>query len=73
MSEKEAQGFTIFFTGLSGAGKSTISQLLEKKLKEILHRSITILDGDEVRQHLSAELGFSRRSGHQYSPYWLCR
>ena len=60
MSEKEAQGFTIFFTGLSGAGKSTISQLLEKKLKEILHRSITILDGDEVRQHLSAELGFSK-------------
>ena len=60
MSEKEAKGFTIFFTGLSGAGKSTISQLLEKKLKEILHRSITILDGDEVRQHLSAELGFSK-------------
>ena len=61
MSKKEIEGFTIFFTGLSGAGKSTISQLVETKLKQILHRPVTVLDGDHVRQHLSAELGFSKQ------------
>ena len=54
------QGFTIFFTGLSGAGKSTIANALLIKLNEIGTRPVTLLDGDIVRTHLSSELGFSR-------------
>ena len=52
-------GFTIWLTGLSGAGKSTIAQLLEQRLKE-RDTSVEILDGDVVRTHLSKGLGFSR-------------
>ncbi|MCS7182853.1 MAG: bifunctional sulfate adenylyltransferase/adenylylsulfate kinase [Thermoanaerobaculum sp.] len=55
------QGFTVFFTGLSGAGKSTLARLLQIKLLEIGGRSVTLLDGDLVRKHLSSELGFSKR------------
>lgn len=54
------QGFTIFFTGLSGAGKSTIANALMIKLREFGSRPVTLLDGDIVRTHLSSELGFSR-------------
>ena len=54
------QGFTVFFTGLSGAGKSTIANALCATLRERGGRSVTLLDGDLVRQHLSSELGFSR-------------
>ena len=54
------QGFTIFFTGLSGAGKSTIAKALMVKLMEIGGRAVTLLDGDIVRKNLSSELGFSR-------------
>jgi sulfate adenylyltransferase len=54
------QGFTVFFTGLSGAGKSTIANILAAKLRERGGRHLTVLDGDLVRQHLSRELGFSR-------------
>ncbi len=54
------QGITIFFTGLSGAGKSTIANALMIKLREIGNRPVTLLDGDIVRTHLSSELGFSR-------------
>ncbi|MGZ4143246.1 MAG: bifunctional sulfate adenylyltransferase/adenylylsulfate kinase [Actinomycetota bacterium] len=54
------QGFTVFFTGLSGAGKSTIANVLLAKLLEIGGRPVTLLDGDIVRKHLSSELGFSR-------------
>jgi sulfate adenylyltransferase len=57
---KPKQGFTIFFTGLSGAGKSTIAKALVAILLERGGRSITLLDGDIVRKHLSSELGFSR-------------
>src|SRR6266852_959535 len=52
-------GCTIWLTGLSGAGKSTIAQLLEKRLKEC-GRNVEVLDGDIVRTHLSKGLGFSR-------------
>lgn len=57
---KDKQGFTVFFTGLSGAGKSTIAKALITKLLEIGGRSVTLLDGDLVRKHLSSELGFSK-------------
>ncbi|NNC43934.1 MAG: bifunctional sulfate adenylyltransferase/adenylylsulfate kinase [Acidimicrobiia bacterium] len=54
------QGFVVFFTGLSGSGKSTIANALRVKLLELGGRPITLLDGDIVRKHLSSELGFSR-------------
>jgi sulfate adenylyltransferase len=54
------QGFTIFFTGLSGAGKSTIANVLLVRFMEMGGRPVTLLDGDLVRRHLSSELGFSR-------------
>jgi sulfate adenylyltransferase len=56
----ENQGVTIFFTGLSGAGKSTIAKALLARLMAAGSRSVTLLDGDIVRQNLSSELGFSR-------------
>ncbi|MCW2576243.1 MAG: cysC [Modestobacter sp.] len=52
-------GVTVMFTGLSGAGKSTIAGRLVELLQEA-GRTVTLLDGDEVRAHLSAGLGFSR-------------
>jgi sulfate adenylyltransferase len=54
------RGFTVFFTGLSGAGKSAIADTLSASLRERLRRHVTLLDGDVVRQHLSSDLGFSR-------------
>ena len=57
---RHRQGFTVFFTGLSGAGKSTVAQVLLVKLLEMGGRPVTLLDGDIVRKHLSSELGFSK-------------
>ena len=57
---RQRQGFTVFFTGLSGAGKSTIANVLQVKLLERGGRSLTVLDGDLVRKNLCSELGFSR-------------
>lgn len=57
---KEERGFTVFFTGLSGSGKSTIAKALLVKLLEMGGRPVTLLDGDIVRKNLSSELGFSR-------------
>ncbi len=54
------QGFTVFFTGLSGSGKSTVANALMVKLMELGGRPVTLLDGDVVRKHLSSELGFSK-------------
>ncbi|SDF53554.1 sulfate adenylyltransferase [Limimonas halophila] len=58
---RHRQGFTLFFTGLSGAGKSTLANVLHVKLREQGDRSVSLLDGDIVRTHLSSELGFSKR------------
>jgi sulfate adenylyltransferase len=55
-----SQGFTLFFTGLSGSGKSTIANAVMTKLMEAGGRRVTLLDGDIVRKHLSSELGFSK-------------
>ena len=57
---KHNQGFTVFFTGLSGSGKSTIANALMVKLLEDGRRPVTLLDGDVVRKNLSSELSFSK-------------
>src|SRR3989440_8212793 len=55
----EGLGFTLWFTGLSGAGKTTIAELVRPELER---RGLLVewLDGDEVREHLSKGLGFSK-------------
>ena len=53
-------GFTVFFTGFSGSGKSTVAKALAARLLEIGPRRVTLLDGDVVRRLLSSELTFSR-------------
>ena len=58
---RDARGLTVFLTGLSGSGKSTIAKVLRGRLLEDSGRTVTLLDGDLVRRHLSSELGFSKR------------
>ena len=57
---RHRQGFTVFLSGLSGAGKSTVASVLLVKLLETGGRPVTLLDGDIVRKHLSSELTFSK-------------
>lgn len=57
---RHKQGFTVFMTGLSGAGKSTVARVLHARFLEMGGRPVTLLDGDIVRLNLSSELGFSR-------------
>lgn len=57
---RSKQGFTLFFTGLSGSGKSTIANVVLVRLLEMGGRPVTLLDGDIVRRNLSSELGFSK-------------
>ncbi|HEY0485256.1 MAG TPA: adenylyl-sulfate kinase [Mycobacteriales bacterium] len=54
------RGLTVFFTGLSGSGKSTVARALAGRLAERGDRTVSLLDGDVVRRSLSAGLGFSR-------------
>jgi adenylyl-sulfate kinase len=75
-SEKEEimpTGLTIWFTGLSGAGKSTISEILERELRA-RGRNVEVLDGDVVRTHLSKGLGFSKedRDTNIRRIGWVC-
>jgi sulfate adenylyltransferase len=56
----QQQGFVLFFTGLSGSGKSTVAEELHTVLQERVKREITFLDGDVIRLHLSKGLGFSK-------------
>jgi sulfate adenylyltransferase len=53
-------GFTVFLTGLSAAGKTTIADALMKLLPTLSGRPVTLLDGDQVRRRLSPDLGFSK-------------
>ncbi len=55
----DEKGFTLWFTGLSGAGKTTISHLVEQQLRDRGSR-VEVLDGDVVRENLSKGLGFSK-------------
>ena len=57
---RHRQGFTVFCTGLSGAGKSTVAKVLYARFLEMGGRPVTLLDGDIVRRNLSSELGFSK-------------
>jgi adenylyl-sulfate kinase len=54
------KGFTLWFTGMSGAGKSTIARGVENRLREC-GAKVEVLDGDEVRTYLSKGLGFSKQ------------
>jgi sulfate adenylyltransferase len=56
---RRQRGLVVFFTGLSGSGKSTIARGVADVLKETGERTVTLLDGDVVRRHLSKGLGFS--------------
>ncbi len=60
VKRQKGNGLVIFFTGLSGSGKSTIANILKIKLEELTDRQITLLDGDVVRNNLSKGLGFSK-------------
>src|SRR6476660_7395209 len=66
-------GFTIWFTGLSGAGKSTVSEIVERELR-VIDRKVEVLDGDVVRTHLSKGLGFSKedRDTNIRRIGWVC-
>ena len=57
---RSKQGLTIFMTGFSGSGKSTIAKVLLVKFMEMCDRPVTLLDGDIVRKNLSSELSYSR-------------
>ena len=58
-ASRYGRGFTLWFTGLSGAGKTTIADIVERELRQ-RHGKIEVLDGDIVRTNLSKGLGFSR-------------
>lgn len=65
-------GVTIFFTGLSGAGKTTIAKILEKGFK-VAEVPVTMLDGDELRKNFSANVGFTKtdRDAHLRRLGWM--
>ena len=60
VAKQKRRGVALFFTGLSGSGKSTVANILASKLLEIQDREVTLLDGDVIRNHLTSELGFSK-------------
>jgi adenylyl-sulfate kinase len=68
-----SSGFTIWLTGLSGAGKSTVAAILEQRLRA-LGRRVEVLDGDVVRTHLTSGLGFTRedRDANIRRVGWVC-
>src|SRR5436305_3472143 len=69
----EHQGFTLWFTGLSGAGKTTVSRVIEQELRT-RGMKVEVLDGDVIRENLSKGLGFSRedRDTNIRRIGWVC-
>ncbi|MFO8108906.1 MAG: adenylyl-sulfate kinase [Thermoplasmata archaeon] len=65
--EKEniKEGYTLWFTGLSGSGKSTIAEFLAIRLEREFNEQVERLDGDIVRKHLTSDLGFSKEDRDQ--------
>jgi len=59
-SARRLRGFTLFLTGLSGAGKSTIARGVSPLIAQRTNLNVTLFDGDEVRQRVSRDLGFSK-------------
>jgi adenylyl-sulfate kinase len=70
---RASTGFTIWITGMSGSGKSTVAGLLEEVLRGRGHR-VEVLDGDIVRANLTSDLGFSRedRNANVRRVGWVC-
>lgn len=64
---KRAEGFVLWMCGLPGSGKSTLSQLLGKRLREEYGRNVEVLDGDEIRKGLSRDLGLSREDREEHN------
>ncbi|MEM0117556.1 MAG: adenylyl-sulfate kinase [Conexivisphaerales archaeon] len=60
-------GFTVWFTGLPAAGKSTLAQLLRDRLDDIYDGYVEILDGDEIRKGLSKDLGLSKEDREEHA------
>ena len=55
------KGLCVYFVGLSGSGKTTLAENILRKIKDVRpHKEVTVLDGDEIRTHLSKGLGFSK-------------
>lgn len=54
------KGFTVWFTGVSGSGKTTLSNLLHRKLRESGITNVEVLDGEDIKIHLSKGLGFTK-------------
>lgn len=73
MAARNPSGFTVWFTGLSGSGKTTISEIVGTRLRELGHR-VELLDGDVVRTNLSKGLGFSKedRDTNIRRIGWVC-
>lgn len=69
----ESSGFTIWITGLSGSGKSTVTAIVERELRR-RRRRVEVLDGDVVRTNLTQGLGFSRedRDANIRRVGWVC-
>ena len=61
------EGFVVWMTGLPASGKSTLSRLLEKELRERHGRCVEVLDGDEVRKGLSRDLGLSKEDREEHA------
>jgi adenylyl-sulfate kinase len=72
--DDHGKGFTVWFTGLSGAGKTTLSEIVARELRG-LGAKVEVLDGDVMRRELSAGLGFSRedRDANIRRIGWVCK
>jgi adenylyl-sulfate kinase len=64
---QKPKGFTIWMTGLPGAGKSTLANLLKQKYENEFNRFVEVLDGDEVRKGLSKDLGLSKEDREEHA------